>query len=284
MAHSIVPTVIPTGGAVSLTITSVGSGMTLSRSDGGSGVSAPWMQIYTGVPTPIFIDVGDGLMTPLSSGTSYYYKIDDDEGPLISAPVTPILQLNIQQEPMTPMIMKLLQAGIDNLVVPSPINKATRVLHAMPLGGLPTLPIITINMDMVQQVAVPIGQSVEKVSPDGVWTISGLINRVYHMTVLADNPEDREFYKDAVVAIMQSIIASVMVPIGDDVSHKFQAAAGQVANDPSGMGPGFYYADILWTFEGNYNISIDPVYGSVNVINVTAQYGGASDTVTISGI
>lgn len=279
-------TPIPTGGAISLNIFANGTQMMLARASG--SVSGTYVTIYSGVPTPLYIDTGDGLTQCLSSGVIYAYKMTDANGDTFSGAVQPILSLDILQEPLLTMMQRLIQGGISNIKPPIGVNAfpASQVVVAMPLTGNPPLPMITINLEVFQQAAIPIGQEVGQYLPNGTWTLTGLAKRVFRITVLAQNAADREFYRDALVAIFQSLLSTVFAPAGLNVSHKFQAFSSQVAHDPSGQAPGFYFADIVLEIEGTSNIAITPTFGIVNAIEFTENYArGATDTwrVPVSG-
>lgn len=275
---------VPTGGVISLAISGVGALMTLSRSSTGSGGS--FTQLYSGAPLIRYIDVGDMLPAPLASGSVYTYRLNDANGSLYSADIQPAATLQILQEPLLQMLIRIIQAGINNLYPTAGFNSnftPAQVIAAMPLSGLPPMPFVTINLDLMQQAQIPIGQSVEVVEPDGSWVIGGMTKRVFRVSVLAGTVQERDFYRDAVLGIFQSIIRTVFAPIGLDVTHKYQVASGQVAKDTEGQSPGFYYADVMMDFEGIYNVAVVPNYGSMAVIQLTAQLGNnTSLTVTAS--
>ena len=264
---SIKSLLVPTGGAISLQIASSGT-TTLSRTTSGSTGLGAWTQLYSGPPLQSYIDTGDMLPAPLDVDTAYVYKMVDANGTITTPAITPYVALNIQQEPLLSLLIRLIQAGVSNLIVPAGVSPC-QVLQAMPIVGFPPMPFVVCNLDLMQQAETPIGQTSEVVDYDGNWVMTGMARRVFRISVLATNTADRDFYRDAVIGIFQSIIKSVFAPLGLDVRHRYQAASGQMADDPNGMSPGFYYCDVLCTFEGTFNILITPEYGLMNNITFT---------------
>jgi len=264
---SLKTTLIPTGGAVSLSISASGA-TTLSRAVSGVSGLGAFTQLYSGPAIQYYLDVGDLLPAPLVATDQYVYQLTDTSGTLTSSPITPACFLNLQIEPLLSILIRLLQAGINNLVPPTGINKA-QVIQAMPLGGLQPMPFIVCNLDLKQMSDIPIGQTAEQVDKDGNWTMTGFARYIFRTSILATNSLDRDFYRDAVVGIFLSIIKSVFSPLGLDIRHNYQASSGQVANDTDAKAPGFYYCDVLTTFEGTFNTLITPSYGLMNTITFT---------------
>lgn len=282
MSSSITPTPVPTGGAITLQIESDGI-MTLSRAVSGVGGLSAFTTLYAGITTPFFVDVGDGLPGPLNSGTLYVYQLDDDNGQLQTDPVMPALRFDPQIEPLTAMLIKLLQGAVNTMVLPAGVRK-TGVLQAMPIGGIPAMPFITINLDLIQQEQIPIGQSVpiyNLIAGQGVATITGFVHRSFKISVLSDNATERDFYRDALPGVFEVFAAFVLAPAGLNVEHKYQAASGQVAKDTIGKGPGFYFADVLLAFSGSFNITVTTDYGLVGTLDFVATSSGGAETEVI---
>lgn len=272
----------PTGGVVTLRVDSVGAMITLARSIAGSG--GTFTQFYSGSPTPVYIDTGDGLPTPLDPTQVYTYRLTDDGGTTYSGAVQPALTLNVEQDPLLPMFLKIFSAGIVNLTPPAGVSAipAGQVVAAMPLTGMPPLPMVTINMDRMGQSDMPIGEDVENVDNDtGVWTVTGFVERDYRISVLATNTKDRDFYRSVIVAIFRSIMKSILEPIGQNVRHKFQVVSGQVAKDIDGNSPGFFYADAHIILDGTFNFTITPNYGDLAHITATAHASGSETEVDL---
>lgn len=281
--------IVPTGGAIALTLTTAISGaINLSRATSGlpagSGLSA-FTTLYSGAPfatklmpdgdpfeTP-YIDTGDLLPAPLNPAQLYVYQLTDVNGSVQTPPLLPAVELNIQQEPLTQMLIRLLQAGINSLT-PSSFNvsggKIPQVLYDMPLAGFPPMPFVTVNLEILEQREIPIGQNVQNTDSVGNWTITGFARFLYRISVFANSSQERDFYRDAVIGIFRGILQSVFVPLGKDVRHSFMSTTGQVVKDKIQEIPGFYYSDVMLEFQGTFNTLITITYGLINTINFTA--------------
>lgn len=271
---------IPTGGGITLAIVSSGATITLGRSSTGSGVAGnPYTTIYSGPPTPVYIDVGDGLPTPLVSGTTYAYSLTDDTGTTYSTGFTPVPFLNIESPDIEQVVFRLFQAGISNIMPGTIASRVppSQVMQAMPLQGTPALPLIVTNFSHYRQEEVPIGQAVEDPNNDGSWCIYNFVEITIFTSVLASNIGDRNFYARVVPAVMLAVIKSALAPIGYDISHKFMVANGQVADDPKGLGAGFYYSDCTVMIKGTMTITVTPPgLGTIDRIEFTAEVGGGA--------
>ncbi|MDE2232592.1 MAG: hypothetical protein KGJ90_00470 [Patescibacteria group bacterium] len=281
----IVSTIVPTGGAISLQLTTVSGGsISLQRAVSGSSGLGPWTTLYSGAvlgpygtSTPFF-DIGDGLPGPLDPNTSYVYKLTDNAGSVQTPPLTPSAELNLLQEPITQIMIRLLQAGINSLAPPADI-KLCQVLHDMPLAGIPTMPFVTVNLDLDQQAEIPIGQSVPNPDNSNLWTITGFSKRVYRISVLSTNSVERDFYRDAVKGIFLAILPSTLQEIGINVRHSYQITSGQVASEKLLQLPGFYFADIMLEMTGTYNIAVTSTLGIINTIEFTGYTSDGTDIV-----
>lgn len=273
-------TVIPTGGAVQLTLTTAPSGsISLQRAVSGIGGLGPFTTLYSGAPfspysqlsTP-YIDVGDQLPAPLNPSTLYVYQLTDVNGSVQTPPIQPAVELNIQQEPITQILIRLLQAGINSLA-PQPFNtqpgKVPQVLYDMPLVGFPAMPFVTVNLELGQQREIPIGQNVPKTDSEGNWVITGFARWIYRVTILGNSSVERDFYRDAVLGIFQAILTNVFAVIGKDIRHSWQFSNGQVAAQKDQQIPGFYYSEIMLEFEGVFNTLITITYGVISTITFT---------------
>lgn len=275
---SVYTSIVPTGGAVALEIYGAVSGVaTLSRAVSGS----TFTQIYSGVPltSGFYLDTGDGLPGPLDPSLYYQYQYTDDSGTTTTEFIQPAISLAVQQEPITAILIRLLQAGLSALTLPNGIKPA-QVTNAMPLGGSIPMPLVVINLDLAQQGAVPIGQS----NPPPEWNtsttiITGFTKRIYRVSVIAQDASTRDFYRDNLIGIFQALYKTVLQPLGIDVTHRWQAASGQIANDKIAMSPGFYYADIMMEFEGTLDVIISPQngYGLIARITLSDQHGEVAE-------
>lgn len=287
MNPSVEPAVIPVGGAVSLTLAGAVSGAwLLERATSGFA----YVPIGSGmVPPTFYLDIGDGLPAPLNRDSFYQYRYTDVGGQTVTDWINPSVRLQTFGEPLTQILIRLIQAGVNAISVPSGISKI-QVTQAMPLGGLPPLPMIVVNLDTMEQSMTPIGQSLGSLNYDRVsgtpvqQTITGLVNRMYRISVLSSNPLERDFYRDNAIGIFESLWGSVLQPLGIDVSHRWQVNSGQIADDKKAQEPGFYWSEIMMTFEGTLNVLITPTFGVIAVIDTTALNDAEGDIVAIEAI
>lgn len=290
MPPSVTAYAIPTGGVIALNISgSVSGTATLSRSV--SGVSGSIL-LFSGSPPPSFyIDIGDQLPAPLASGSVYQYSYSDPSGSGVSNYVQPLSTLTLQQEPITQILIRILQGAIENFT-PLPAGiKLAQVTHAMPLGGSIPLPLIVLNLDLFQQSSVPVGQSVAPLAAmltgggtGSGFTMTGFAKRTYRISILSSNAPERDFYRDNLIGALQTIYGSVLQPLGLDVTHKWMVSSGQVSNDRQGKMPGFYFAEIMLEFEGTLNVVINPSYGLIETIQTTISgsvSGGTQQSIDV---
>jgi hypothetical protein len=150
---------------------------------------------------------------------------------------------------------------------------------------------VVVNEDLTQQAAVPIGQSVPIQPPQSAilfgatasgYTITGFANRIFRISILADNVITRDFFKMAFIGMFEAVYGPVLQPLGLDITHKWQVSTGQVANDKQAMGPGFYYAEAILQFEGTLNVGIYPPTGLIETIQTTVtSSGNVTDVITV---
>lgn len=289
MTAIIKPVVIPTGGAIALNISGAVSGTaTLERMASGGTFAT----IYSGIAQSYYLDLGDGTPAPLDQNTLYQYRYTDVNGPVTTGFIQPQVSLVVQMEPILQIMIRLIQATLNSVTLPPGITKP-QVTNAMPLGGQIPLPMIVVTEDMTQQAEVPIGQSVPIVPSDSAFTyggaasgyvITGFAMRIFRVSVLVKDASSRDFFRDMILGMFESIYGPVLQPLGLDVTHRWQASTGQVANDKTGMGPGFYFAEIMLQFSGTLNVSIYPPTGIISTITTTISGGGdpeAVDVVTV---
>lgn len=272
---------IPTGGAVRLQMTFASTAnITLSRAISVGGIPGTFTQIYAGTLTPVYIDPGDGLPGPLDGGTFYVWQVSDGTSTINSDTVEPYSSLDILQEPLTAMIIRLMQAAINNLT-PPPGAQGIQVLQAMPISGNPPMQFIVINPDLIQQQEIPVGQSVEVYKKDGTWVQTAFVRRLFRVSITCTNAIEREFYRDAVIAIWRSLNASVFAYLGLDVRHRFQATSGQIAKDSQLLTPGFFWCDVMCFLEGTMDISIISSFGIIEQIDTTANLPNGETVQTV---
>lgn len=161
--------------------------------------------------------------------------------------------------------MRLLQAGLNNIATPPGIATA-KVTFAMPQGGLPALPFVVIFPVMLQQDAQKLGNDVNQ-SITNQWTINELARYHFQVSILTKNAQEMLFYRDAVIGIFKTLVATVLSRIGQDVEHNYIASASQATGDFTNMSPGFFHQDVLLEFVGVFNITIQTNYGIIEHID-----------------
>lgn len=285
MSASIIPTAIPTGGAISLAISGAVSGVfSLSRAVSGQSFSV----ISSGTtltPLQLWIDAGDGLPEPLEPNLLYNYQYTDGAGTVTTGFVQPSASLQITPDPISQLLIRLLQGAINSLPFPTGIQPA-QVTQAMPVGGDLKLPLVVVNLDLFQQDAVPIGQPFGETNPTtGATTITGFCKRIYQISALATDVITRNFYRDNLAGIFEALLGPVLIPLGLDATHRWQGSSYQVASDRLSKAPGFFGVDFMLEFTGTFNVAINTAYGLIESFNVTivetSQGGGTSVTDTV---
>jgi hypothetical protein len=263
-------TKIPTGGGVTLSMPSYlqppsGTGtVTISRAVSGSAGLSAFTQLYSGAPLLTWIDAGDMLAGPLLSGAAYVWQVADNHGTTQTAPTVPSSTLQTKPDALTQLMLRLLQAGVDGLSGSRPAGiNGVLVSTAMPSGGLRSLPLMILNLDLIQQEQTQIGQDIDNPDGSNIWTIWVNAKRVWRVSVFGRNPTERDFYRDSVIAMWQVWHSSVFAPIGLNVSHRFQAASGTDVSESEGLSPGFYYADIMLELDGAFDVAVLDSFGPV---------------------
>lgn len=279
MAPRITTQVVPTGGAIALNIVGAVSGVaTLMRTASGEAA----VSLYTGTVCGYYLDIGDKLPSPLKATTPYQYAYTDATGTTTTDWITPNAYMVIQNDPLLQVMIRLIQAACDNVVLPTGVSRP-QVSNAMPMGGQIPLPLVVVSEDLIQQAAVPIGQSVPHqpstmaIGIGGIasgYTIIGQATRTYRVSVLAKDVITRDFFRDLILGMFNSIYGPVLQPMGVDVTHRWQATTGQIVDPKMGIVPGFYYSELMLTAEGTLNVSIYPQYGTIETVQTTVS--GAS--------
>jgi hypothetical protein len=281
-------TVVPTGGAITLSIDTAPSGtVTLERAVSGSSGLGAFTILYSADvtdPLRLYLDTGDGLPEPLDPTQLYVYQLTDVDGTVQTPAIQPVAALTLLPSPLTEILIRLLQAGI-NSMVPNPAGvRRAKVLSSMPLGGLPPMPFVTVNLDLEQQDQIPIGQDVANYNAKNEWVMTGFAKRIWRVSVLADSVVERDFYKNAVIGIFNAVLPSTFAQIGLDVTHRYQASTGQVSNEPAQNLPGFWFAEIMIELTGTMNLIITGSYGVISTITMAATVCGAPSGVPAAEI
>ena len=272
--------VLPTGGAVSLAFYGAEAGkfappsgvasMVLSRAASG----AAFMQIYAGAPLPFWCDAGDGPLTsstPLDPATSYTWQVVDNGGTTEVGPVAPAGSIVTVPDAFTQLLIRLLQAGLDNAPRPAGVSvQRAQVTTKMPSGGWGTLPFVVLNLDLIQQSETAVGQDVLNPDANNLWTLPGWARRVWRASVLSPDADERDFYRDTLLVVFRALKATLFSQVGQNIRHSFQAASGTSADEWIGLGPGFYWADVVMEIEGSFDVTIATGFGLIGAIDVDA--------------
>ena len=270
--------VSPTGGVIVLKIIPstgvdlVNTPASLIRHEGslvGSGVP-----IFSGAPLPlVYIDDGEKLPKYLDFGTTYFYTYTDPGGTVTTPGIVPSSQLQIFGGYLDKLIFRLFSAGMSSLAVPKGFNQI-RVLESMPLsmGSAGTyFPFVVMNLDLEQQEAMQIGQNVEFYE-NNVNIMPLLVFRRYSLSILSHNAYERNFYKDAAIIVLQTMMFALHA-IGQNVEFSFEATQNQVSDGVES--PGFYEAVIMLDFTGQFNISFYtnyPIIESITPVITSSTY------------
>ncbi len=289
--------VVPTGGVIRLEMpgwlppaSGLGTAVISRAVSGASGLSS-FTTLYSGTPGygAEWVDAGDELTSPLLSGSGYVYQVSDGTGTTQVGPAYPVPTFVTYTDQLTQLFIRLLQAGVNNLVLPPYVSPPVggpgsgygtiQVLSQMPQGGFQALPYIIVNLDLIQQREVMIGQDVQVPDQAGHWHVNVNAKRVWRVTVMSRNPTERDFYRDSLIAIYQLLLATVFMPIGLEVHHEFQAASGTDAREWDGMAPGFYYSELLFEIDGEFPVAVVQPPQYIEALTVAPTYGdGVSDT------
>ena len=262
-------TVPPCGGGVFMAISAV-SPMTLTRYAQSTNTT---VTLYTGPNLPYWIDQGDGFTTNVEylPNDTYTYTLSDSNGSVSSGAITPTASLLVSPDQITGVIVKTIKAGIDALVILQPGWIKPRVYHAMPLSGTPQIPLIVVTFDLLQQKAVPIGQQ-NMPEYNNTINISVLVERRYTIRTVTTSVDEREFYRDVLVALFEGALFQPLQQLGQNISHSFQSVSFQDTDQE----PGFYVSEMMWIMEGAYSIAMITDYGLIESLDLSGVDTGSS--------
>ncbi len=270
--------VSPTGGVVVLNLHSIADPATWSLSRSGvsylptgvsgaivSGSVGPVLLVSGAAQTiPFFVDIGDGTNTPLNPQTLYSYRFATAQGIAITDPISVSGAIVLEPDHLTRVLGRSLQAGLVSLVLPTNFTQRPTFSYSMPVTTQMRFPMVLLNLDLLQQESIPIGQGQPSQIVDNSYSVPAMAMRRYVVRVFATNVDERDFYRDAVIAIFNTILTPLLAKIGVNTSHRFQASNGQIVTDQ--MQPGAFYAEISLQFSGLYNVTVStnfPIIGSV---------------------
>lgn len=253
--------------------------ITLTRAASGQAAEI----IYNGPPfsetgeSSYYLDTGDGTPGPLLSGTIYVYNLTDGNGS-VSTSVTTTSRINIEQVQYTQLLIALLQGAVnsarDGNTLPNGIKWA-KVMNAMPIASAAPLPSVFVNPELIQQETIPIGADVERIgdlvqpATENVWTQTEHDRHMFRITVMSTSPDERDYYRDFIMAAIRIAVASTFEQFGANISHRIMAESYQDVDQTNLMIPGFYASDILYDFTATANVKISTSYGVIETITGT---------------
>jgi hypothetical protein len=241
----------------------------------GSGLTT-FSAVYSGAPVLAYLDCGDALPGPLVAGTGYVWQVADSRGVTQTEPVTPSWKISTQPDQLSQILIRLLQGAVSSMPM---VNGLARpmVSTEMPINGTLAMPFIVVNLDLIQQSEVAIGEDFPQPTPDNDWTLWALAKRVWRVTVMSKGAEERDFWRDNLLAAFRVFKATAFTPLGLNVTHSFQAASYTDAKEWEGMTPGFYGADLMLEITGIFPVAILNDFGVMNPIQATVSTTGGTE-------
>lgn len=221
---------------------------------------------------PLWLDMGDGIRGsqtvtgPLAPGQYTYDVVAVIDGVTVEATTSALLiaqSITIIPDGMHDVFIRILTGAVRTLTMPAGMN-TPEVYNAMPVGGLPPMPFIAVNEELIQQSHVPIGQDVFDASNNNTITIAAYAKRMWRISLFSNSAQERDFIRDYLIAALHVIAKDLFEPLGRNISHRFQAVNYSTAKD--GEVPGFFGTDILYDTEGTYNTSLTTSFGSISHI------------------
>lgn len=267
--------VLPTGGIVVLNLESTAPSATWNLTRyivSGSTLTDP-VELWTGGPDriPVYIDLGDGgtQNVPLSPLSLYAYEFETSAGSVTTETLCVSGTIVLEPDHMTKILARAMQAGLASLSLPTQFTQRPSFSYAMPITTQLRFPMVIMNLDLLQQQQIPIGGGIGEPVIGGLYNIPAMALRRYVMRVFTTNVDERDFYRDAIIGIFNTILVPLFQQIGQDVNHSFQAANGQVVGDQ--MQPGAFYSEIALQFSGLYNVGVSSYFPSVEEITFVAS-------------
>jgi hypothetical protein len=282
--------VVPTGGAISLSMPAyknafpaLNATMTIARATVPvAPASIQWTTIYQGVPTPLFVDPGEVSNDALSGAQQYIYQVTDATGTTTTPPLSPTSSLTMYADGMTNLFIRLLRGAVKNMVLPPGIP-ASEVYNAMPVRGAGPLPFIFVNLDLVQQRYEGLGRSVQNPNNENEDIQPVYARWTWRVSVFGADAKSRDFYRDAVIAIWNSLQKTVFTNMGNAMEYSFQAASYQLSEEMRGLAPSMFGADVLCMMTGQFNAVLLTAYDFIETVQLTAMYGGGAEDIVSAG-
>lgn len=275
---------VPTGGAVLLRMPeylqppSGVTQMTLAVAVSGSGGMGSFTTFYSGVTSPVYLDTGEAYPAPLVPTVQYVYQVADSRGTTQTDPVTPACSMTTQPDQLSQVMLRLMQGFVNAVPLQGSGWIRPQLSIQFPRNGLQAMPFIVLNLDLIQQTEVQIGEDVENPDLDNDWTLFANAKRMWRTTVMSASAEERDWWRDSLLAAFRAMIPTAFQPMGYNVSHSFQAASYTDAREWEGHGPGFYGADVMTELDGVFPVAVLTGYGIIREIDSTATFPGGAST------
>jgi hypothetical protein len=281
---------VPTGGVVILTMPEyVGvlpaptDVMTIQRTTVLSDTqNTGWVTIYNGVPVPTFVDVGDVSADALFPQNTYQYTVTDSTGTTISATVQPTATLVTRSDGMTNLFIRMLRGALTAISRP-PGVPPIRVFNAMPTRTNEAAPLVFVNLDLLQQKYVQIARDIIAPNNDNQDSAPFYCLWMWRVSIFGQNAEERDFIRDSIITIWNSLHKSVFPTLGYSMEHDVQAASYQLSQELRGIAPTFYGADVMCSMTGVFNSIFFTNYGIIETITTDAVYAsGTFDAIEVT--
>ena len=244
--------------------------MSLSR----TGTDGSSVTVYAGPPLPLWVDVGDGPSTssqPLNPAVSYTWQVTDSTGTATIGPLVLGGAIVTVPDSFTQLMIRLLQAACDNAVRPAGmVVQPAQVTTKGPQGGWGATPFVVLNLALFQQRDTAVGQDVLMPNAGNLWTLPGWAKRVWQISVLSQDADERDFYRDTLLIAFRALKGTLFSQVGQNIRHEWQATSGPSADPYHGEAPVFYYAEIMLTLEGVFPVTIATGFGVIEQIDMNA--------------
>jgi hypothetical protein len=166
------------------------------------------------------------------------------------------------------LLIRLLDGALSSITLPPGIPRP-RVLSKMPVSGWGALPFITVNLDLIQQSEVALGESIENPTQDNIWSLFANARRTWRVTVMCASAEERDFFRDTLLVVFRVLKATAFSPLGLNVTHSFMARSYSSVVEWAGQTPGFYGSDLMLTIDGIFPTAVVTDYAVIREVQAT---------------
>lgn len=265
---------VPTGGAAVLKMReylvppSGVTSLTIERSVSGASGLSPFVSIYSGAPVPVFLDIGDGLPEPLDSSAQYVWRVTDQRGATVTNPYVPEWRIATSPDQLTQIFIRLIQGAVNAMPVPDGYVRP-QVTTQYPRNGWQAMPFIVVNLELIQQQEVAIGGDIPTPDTDNNWVFWMNAKRLWRVTIQCAGAEERDFYRDQLLAVFRVIQSTAFSPLGYNVRQSVQSVSYVDTDFMAGGTPGFYAADAMCEIDGILPITVLTDYGRIATVAAT---------------